>query len=201
MKTTTRIVLRHYLSFFESLMELRKVPQITPFFEDFFTRDELITIIKSMFGDIVFEQHDFTDSTKEELLEVISDDVYILKYYLKQWDEDLEAQIALHPVSVWETLNQLGLQTHYLGEKALAYWDTYDKNNYRALQYKAGKIIRVYGIYDISVKKEDVHNVDSPPKRFFEVESQAITFLAEGIEAGMFNEDEVHILSFDIARS
>ena len=52
----------------------------------------------------------------------------------------MENKLNVDPKEVWKVLSQLGLHTHYLATKAIAYWDEYDHSNYRSLLYKAGRL-------------------------------------------------------------
>lgn len=45
----------------------------------------------------------------------------------------------IDPKEVWDILQQLGLYTHYLASKPIAFWDEYDRSNYMSLKRKAGK--------------------------------------------------------------
>ena len=101
----------------------------------------------------------------------------------------------IDPKDVWGVLQQLGLHTHYLASKAIAFWDSYDYSNYRSLSIKAGKLKRVYGIYDTDVKQSDVHSVTTPPKQFYLTEQEATQEMQQLIDAGTCKENEVHILS------
>ena len=104
-------------------------------------------------------------------------------------------QSSIDPKEVWEVLCQLGHQTHYLATKVIAHWDEYDHSNYRALQIKAGRIKRMYGIYDTDIKQEDVYNVDSPPNTFYPSLEEALSEMQKLINDGTFKEEEVQVLS------
>ncbi|WP_298507409.1 hypothetical protein [uncultured Kordia sp.] len=195
MNITTQTVLRHFLSCYEQQLTEKKHPQMSSFFENFFSREELLKILDFMFGDIGLQQvEDLDTASHKELLEVIDDELYILRHYINQWEQELSTHDHINPRGVYNTLEQLGHQTHYLGQKDIIIWDEYDISNYMSLQQKAGKITRVYGIYDVSVSQENVYEVDSPPKRFFETVEDAFEMMHSGVENGTFQKDEVHIL-------
>lgn len=195
MNITTQTVFRHFLSCYEEQRSKQKHPQMSSLFEHFFTREELLKILDFMFGDIGLQQvEDLDTASHKELLDVIDDELYILRYYLNQWEQELSTHDHINPRGVYRTLEQLGQQTHYLNQKDIITWDEYDISNYMSLQRKAGKITRVYGIYDTSVSQDNVYEVDSPPKRFFETVEDATEIMHAGIENGTFQKDEVHIL-------
>lgn len=194
MNITTQTVLRHFLSCYEQQLTEKKHPQMNSLFEHFFTREELINILNFMFGEIGLTEVDLEIATNEDLLKVIDDELYILRYYLNQWEQQLDIHDHISPRSVWNTLEQLGHQTHYLGQKDISQWDQYDVSNFMSMQTKAGKITKVYGFYDVNVSGNDVYSIDSHPKRFFETKEDATEMMHAGIEYGTFKKGEVHIL-------
>lgn len=94
-----------------------------------------------------------------------------------------------------ELLDQLGLQLHYLAEKPIDSWDGYDRSNYRALQLKAGKVQRKFGIYDLTVSQKEVSRVTSPPGEFFDTYHLAQTALEDLVRSGTIRSGQTHILS------
>ena len=100
----------------------------------------------------------------------------------------------IDPKEVWQVLSQLGLHTHYLASKAIAQWDEYDLSNYRSLMIKAGKLKKVYGVYDTMVSQDDVAMVDKHPNFFFDSKEKAEAVMQELIADGVFSADEVHVL-------
>ena len=198
MSNTGKRVLRHFLSEYISKLEQRKVPEIHPFFRDFFTKTELASILLSEWESLSLKEYTTDTMNTDDLLEILNDDKYILSYFLKKLDKELQITPDVSPVTVWHILEQVGLQTHYLGQKAIALWDEYDHSNYRNLQRKAGKIVRVYGIYDKTVTKDEVYTVDTKPKRYFETKELATEMLDELVLKQVFKQDEVHIHSLYI---
>lgn len=108
---------------------------------------------------------------------------------------DIEAR------EVHELLDQLGLPTHYLGDKPIDAWDEYDHSNYRALQIKGGKLKRVYGIFDASISQEEAHIVTSPPSTHYNSYWQAKEAMADMIENRGFHSSRLRILSLYIKNS
>ena len=107
-----------------------------------------------------------------------------------------EVRIDQHidPKEVWEVLSQLGLHTHYLASKTIASWDSYDVSNFRSLMIKAGKLKKMYGIYDTNVSQEDISHVDSHPNFFFDSREKAEAVMREFIADGIFQADDIHVL-------
>ena len=192
MNHTCKQVLLHFLKQYLKELSFRKTASRHPYFDSFFLKEELITIIKSMSGSITLEEIDLENLTSEELLLIIDDDRYIIDFFLKQWNRNAEDRLT--PIAVWNTLEQLSLPTHYLASKAIIDWDEYDFSNYKSLQIKAGKLKRVYGIYDAYVKPEEALKIDSPPKRFFENYDQAQKALDELVSNKNFSEQELQII-------
>ena len=193
MKITTRLVLQQFLNGLLEQLQHQKTIVIDAFFEDFFTKDEIIAILKSNIGNNTDEYLNVLHLDKKVLLEKISN-ADVLRYYLKDWNIEIEQNSAITAIEVYKTLEQLGLYTHYLMSKAIINWDEYDFSNYRSLSRKAGKVTTVYGLYDIDVEKEDVERVESPPKRFYETHENATIAMDELISQGTFKKEDVHVL-------
>jgi hypothetical protein len=193
MKITTRQVLLRFLAILLEQIQEQKNDVLDAFFEDFFTKDEIIEILKSKFGSNVDGHLKVVRLNKEQLLEYLSD-ADVLNYFLNSWNSEIEQNRTITPVEVFRTLDQLGLQTHYLASKSVTEWDAYDFSNYRSLSGKAGKITTVYGIYETDVKEEDVEQVTSHPKRFFETYKKAEEQLQYLFSQKVCKIDELHVL-------
>lgn len=100
----------------------------------------------------------------------------------------------IDPKEVWEVLSQLGLHTHYLANKSIAFWDTYDLSNYRSLMIKAGKLKKVYGIYDSLVNQDDVSSINSHPPFFFKTKEEAQAVMQDMVVAHKWNKEDCHVL-------
>lgn len=194
MNITTRTVLRHFLLKFRVQLDDPKVTQIDPFFQRFFTKPELQDMVYSMYKEPPTKES-LDAMSKAELLEAIGDDAMILGYFLDRWSNERATLSSITTQAVLETLEQLGLHTHYLAYKLLSEWDSYDRSNFLALQRKAGRLVKVYGIYDASIKEEEVHTVTSPPERFYESHALAQTALDEMVIERKLSPDDLHILS------
>ena len=180
----------HFLEQYESLLASNVQDEIHPFFDGFFLKEELIEILKSSLELNETQLQDLEVLSNSQLLTMISDDVYILKYYLEKLKVTLFKDMLITNETVWSTLEQLGRYTHYLASKDVKKWDEYDYSNYRSMCYKAGVIKRVYGMYDTMITQEDAESATSLPKRFFETEEEAIQVLTES----KHSEEDTHIL-------
>lgn len=194
MDTALQTLIRYFLVKIKGKLENQKVNEIDSFLEDFFTKSELIAIVGWMYDTKDLKEVPLEDLKPYELLDMIGDTYFILEYVIHKWDEHQNSREHLNPKKVWSVLEQLGLQTHYLGEKAIAFWDAYDYSNYRSLQIKAGRVKRVFGIYDIDVKQEDVEKVDTPPKRFFNSEHEAQRHMQYLINMKIIKRQDTHVL-------
>lgn len=200
MNMTTRLVLRHFLLKTRNEISNTKVAQIDPFFQSFFTQNELKNILCSIYDAKALKELKLGAMSKPELLETIGDDTLILGYFLDLWDEEICQNASITAKGVCAVLDQLSLQSHYLRFKQISEWDSYDLSNYRSLQLKAGKICRVYGIYDAGTQQEEINSVTSPPKRFYESSHLADIAMKELVNERQFQENDLHILSLIAGR-
>lgn len=190
MNSTCKQVLLHFLKQYYQKKSVQKTTSMNSFFKGYFLKEELIKIITSISKQLL-EGVDLTNRSTDDLLHIINDDIYILKYFIDM----LEKQPSqLSPLAVWRVLEQLGLQTHYLGQKTIAHWDEYDHSNYRGLCLKAGKVKRIYGVYDRMITKKDMDKA-TPPKRLYDNYDTAILAMEQLIREQKFKREEIHILS------
>lgn len=195
MNITTQQVLWHFLqqqlkALQEKQSHDKKNPEkMNAFFDGFFTHSELMQILHFVYGDEVDNKLKVETLTNNGLLEFLSE-AQILSYFLHEWKNEQNFKKGITPQAVWDTLQQLGHHTHYLGSKVIAHWDEYDYSNYKSLQQKAGKIQKVFELYGISVDPEEINEVTSSPKRLYDKREQA---LMAREELG-FTEEEVHVL-------
>lgn len=193
MNYNTKTVLRHFLKDYKRLLRKVQPQDIHPFLQDFLSKQELESIIKWLMDGVALKHVDFENASKEELLDVVADDVSILEYFFEQWETETLQREALTPTSVWETLVQLSHESHYLGSKPLADWDEYDHANYRSLQLKSGRIKKLWGIFNTSVTEKNIQQA-TPPKRFFDTHEQAKAEKQFLFQKENFHPDELHIL-------
>lgn len=194
MKTSTKQVVRMLLEQYRNYLHTRKHQEIHPIFDNFFTLSELKDMADFVLGDLTKAQYDFKLMDYPELLELIHDEKYLVDYILYKWEQEDREAIALSADSVLATLNQLGLHTHYLYYKPLTTWDAYDHVNYQSLLKKAGKLVRVYGIYDTSVTQETLGHATSKPRRYYNTHKEALEALQQD------DTTDAHILKVYVAK-
>jgi hypothetical protein len=193
-KTKRRLVVQYFLRKLQQRMEADKVNTMDAVFLSIYTKDELMDIIRWAYAPTVPQWIQFDQMSEEELLDAIGDEFYILSFEIEQARLDLHQTMKVTPKRVFDTLVQLGLETHYLMQKPIAEWDEYDSANYRALSHKAGNPSPVFGIYDSAVKEEDKYFVTTPPPKFFNTEREAMDTLAELIKSGQLKEGEAKVM-------
>jgi hypothetical protein len=193
-KTKRRLVVQYFLRKLQQRMEADKVNTMDTVFLSIYTKDELMDIIRWSYAPTVPQWIQYDKMSEEELLNAIGDEFYILSFEIEQARLDLHQTMKVTPKRVFDTLVQLGLETHYLMQKPIAEWDEYDYANYRALSHKAGNPTPVFGIYDSSVNEEDKYFVTTPPPKFFNTEREAMDTLTEMIKSGQLKEGEAKVM-------
>lgn len=193
-KTKRRLVVQYFLRKLQQRMEADKVNTMDAVFLSIYTKDELMEIIRWAYAPTVPQWIQFDQMSEEELLDAIGDEFYILSFEIEQARLDLHQTMKVTPKRVFDTLVQLGLETHYLMQKPIAEWDEYDSANYRALSHKAGNPTPVFGIYDSAVSEEDKYFVTTPPPKFFNTEREAMDTMAELIKSGQLKEGEAKVM-------
>lgn len=193
-KTKRRLVVQYFLRKMQQRMEADKVNSLDAVWLNIYTKDELMDIIRWAYAPTVPQWITYEQMSEQELLDAIGDDFYILAYEIEQTRLELHQTMKVTPKRVFDTLVQLGLETHYLMQKPIAEWDEYDSANYRALSHKAGNPSPVFGIYDSVVKEEDKYFVTTPPPKFFNTEREAMDTLAELIKSGQLKEGEAKVI-------
>lgn len=193
-KAKRRLVVQYFLRKLQQRMEADKVNSMDAVFLSIYTKDELMDIIRWAYAPTVPQWIQFDQMSEEELLDAIGDEFYILSFEIEQARLDLHQTMKVTPKRVFDTLVQLGLETHYLMQKPIAEWDEYDSVNYRALSHKAGNPTPVFGIYDSAVREEDKYIVTTPPPKFYNTEREAMDTLAELIKSGQLKEGEAKVM-------
>lgn len=200
MEITTQTVLKYFLKKLEQELISGNSTGISPFFQNFFTHEELITIIKWKYKNAQIKYPKLGSMDKKDLEQIIRSDTYILAYYNDRWKESMYSKESLTKEEVKITLKQLCLHAHYLLDKPIEKWDRYDIGNFQSLQLKAGRLQRVYGLYDIRVSQENAHLVESLPRRFYQrlehAQSERLHLTGSDIDRA----EEVHILTAFKAR-
>ena len=194
MNIVTRQVIQRFLSVLLEQLQQKKEPSLDPYFEDFFTIDEMVALLKAQNKSESNEHRNTTYTSKDGLVKKLSNKA-ILAYYLDAWKKEIARSISISPIEVYRTLDQLGLHTHYLMSKPIPQWDEYDYSNYNELRGKAGRVNTIYGLYDSDISSKDVDSVTSQPKRFYETYELAMAQLIHLLSENLYTKDELHVLS------
>ena len=193
-KTKRRLAIQYFLRKLKNRMESDKVNTLDALWLNIYTRDDLMDIVKWLYVPTVPEWMRFDEMDSEELLEAIGDEFHLLSFELEQASEELAETTKVTPKKVYDVLQQLGLETHYLMEKPVHEWNEYDYANYRALYQKAGNPLPLFGIFDSMVRPEDKYFVTTPPAKFFHSEREANAELEKLIREGELKVGEAKIM-------
>lgn len=175
-------------------METDEMCSINSVFLNIYSEDELRDIAVWLYTPTVPDRLKFDQMNKEGLLEAIGYDIHVLCYEMEQERQKLYEATKITPQRVYQTLEQLGIETHYLMEKLVIKWNEDDYANYRVLSQKAGNPVPVFGIYDSSVREEDKYLVTTPPSTFYPTEQEAVQALSEMIRSGQLEEGEAKVM-------
>lgn len=66
-----------------------KTPSIDKRVAHFFTRKELIEIIKNRFGGTIPKEHNLVEMENSELLNLIGDELFIISFMTKKWSKEI----------------------------------------------------------------------------------------------------------------
>lgn len=193
-KTKRRLAIQYFLRKLKQRMESDKVNTMDAVWLNIYSKEDLMEIIKWLYVPNVPDWVKFDEMDAEQLLEAIGDDFHILSYEIELASEELAETTKVTPKKVFDTLQQLGLEAHYLMEKIIPEWNEYDYANYRALYQKAGNPLPVYGIFDSSVREEDKYFVTTPPPEYFHTLKDALDELEKLIREGELKEGEAKVM-------
>lgn len=193
MNPKIRVTLHYFLKVLEKRLSNEKQETVHPLFFKLFTKEELVEILSWLYNGNIPQSYIISQMSAQEVLDAIASERSILVYIVQLWDKELEEQDKMDHQNVFATLNQLGLQTHYLADKPLPDWDEYDRSNFKSLLNKSGKLIPRYGIFDANVKEQDKYCCTTPAKRY-NTEWEAQMMLALLIAEGGFCEGELKVM-------
>ena len=154
--------------------------------------EEFKDIVRWLFMGEPPPEMDLEALSKEELLATIGYDYHILGYLLSQMEEELQTLDEPTDQRVCQILKQLSLTTHYLGDKPVKDWDSYDYSNYRSLCYKAGFEFPLYGIYQKDVTNDSKY-IFGYQSKLYHNKAKAQTALSE-IQKRRGKENELQIM-------
>lgn len=143
------------------------------FFDDFFSKEELIKIVCHVFGDSLWEHEYLNRCSEKELLSLIKYDSFFLSYLIEILEMELGTLPSFIQADVTAFFESVNCEMHYLASKKVEAWDNYDRNNYYSLLRRMGKTKMVYAVFDGEVKEEDKYSVTTPPSQFFDTREEA----------------------------
>lgn len=200
MKIRTQLTIRRMLQHYARFLESKEARTSLKRWVGYFSREELITILVLRFGKEVKEKYNLHKASSEEILFLIEDEIYLVQYILRAWEATLNPNLAM-PItreSIDMVLDQLQLPIHYLRDKPINELDEYDRSNAQNLFRKAGVFRRVYGIYDSSVKVEEIDTVTQQPQVYFDSELEAFEEFDRILLEENFQESELKIFGKEI---
>ena len=181
MKIKTQKLILHFLKEYEKQYNSNDTKRA--FFEDYFSKDELIEIIRHIYGDSCFINDENAEFSEKELFSLIKHDSFFLTYLIEKLEMELAAFPSFSQKEVDAVFAESGLETHYLANKQVEEWDEYDRSNYRTIMRKHGFTKKVYGIFLSEVEEDDKYLVSTKPSQFFdtleEAEKELNTLLTE----------------------
>ena len=87
MNIRTQQVLQHFLYMMLEQLQKQQTEELDPYFDDFFTKDEIIKILQSKYGRTVDGHLKVVRLNTEQLLEYLSH-ADILDYFLTAWKSE-----------------------------------------------------------------------------------------------------------------
>lgn len=126
-----------------------------------------------MYDQEIDAHFDLQNVPKDDLLEIIGDNSYILSYIIDNWNDfDKKATNQFTSEVVKQTLKELGVQRHVLSKKPIQDWDSSDYKTYQALLKKAGRPYHRYGIVSKDIAHENIE-VLTDQLELFNTEAEA----------------------------
>lgn len=126
-----------------------------------------------MYDQSIDMHYDLQNVSKDDLLEIIGDNSYILSYIIDNWN-DFEGAPAnsFKPQMVKQTLKELGIQRHILSKKPIQERTSSDYKTYQSLLKEAGKPFERYGIVSKEIANENI-GVFADQIELFNTEAEA----------------------------
>lgn len=191
-KNKNRLLVLCFMKMLQQRQGNNKPEFVSPIFASILSKEELQSIVQWAYVDQVPEEYVLETMDKQQLLEAIGSDFYILSYFIDQWKKEIEEKIT--PEKVYEVLSQLQLETHYLLSKLLSDWDSYDYANFKALSRKAGTPEPLFAVFESSVQEEDKY-ISVPLSQYYSTEWEATSKKSLLISEEQFEEHQLQILS------
>jgi hypothetical protein len=195
MKIKQQKLILHFLKKLEDELLKNKSQVLNEFFNDFFTKDELIEILNHSFFDKDLEEHDINTLENIQLLELIGGDYYILSFLIHTLENGITARANYSQSNIDRFFQRTQNEIHYLALKPVKNWDGYDLSNYRSLLIQTGTTKRVFAIFTSDVLAEDVYAVTTKPSYFFDTKEEAEAEIENVVAKGKFSSNELVVHS------
>jgi hypothetical protein len=145
---------------------------IQPKVSESLTREELINIALFLY------QTDWTIArlelkTDQEILAIIGDDIGVLLYISAMLHRKTIEVLSFSKTEVDSFFSTKGNPIHYLASKETELWDGYDRTNFRSLLFKAGLILKVFGVYPSFIREAELYKSTSFPLACFDTLEEA----------------------------
>ena len=190
-----RKIVLFFLKKYQTFFEKQRNQKIDTLFDDFFSREELIEILKGAYFDRDLSKYTIERLDKPELLKLIGDDYFILMYLITKIEKSITASPLFSEEEKATFFENRNLETHYLYSKPTNKWDEYDVSNYYGLLWKHGKTKRVFAIFTSDVNEDDKYAVTTKPSFFFDTEDEAITEIENILKEKKFTREELKVMS------
>lgn len=193
MNAKQRLIVHYFLRSMQVRMQFDKVVEINPVWAKIYNTAELQDIVKRLYLNAIPEDVKLDEMSNLQLLDLIGDDYHILCQFVEELEAELDATLKPTSKSVGKTLTQLGLETHYLGNKPIENWDNHDHGNYRGLIQKSGVSLPLYGIFPNSMDSKDKY-ITPVMGRYHLSEWEAKSAISLLASTEQYNESEFQIL-------
>jgi hypothetical protein len=193
MNAKQRLIVHYFLRSMQVRMQFDKVVEINPVWAKIYDTSELKEIVKRLYLNAIPEDVKLDEMSNLQLLDLIGDDYHILCQFIEELENELSATLKPTPKSVGKTLSQLGLETHYLGNKPIEDWDNYDHGNYKNLIQKAGVSLPIYGIFPNAMEMKDKY-ITPVMGKYHLTERQAKSAVSLLVSTEQYTEGEFQIL-------
>ena len=185
-----RLVL--YLALLAEKLEQEEFQFIHPVIKTLLNIEKLAQIILWLFPK-KWTKEELLLKSKEELFEVIGNDVNILEYMIYTLEEQMTNTVKYSQEEVSHFFEKTQREMHYLASKPVTKWDSYDKANYHSLLKKTNSIKKVYGIFTSDVLAEDVYAVTTKPSFLFDSREEAEAEIQKILREKKFKQDELTV--------
>ena len=115
MNLKTQKLILHFLKEYEKLLDQNA--DRNPFFDDFFSKDELIEIVEHIYGDVCLLKIYADEFSEKELFSLIKNDSFFLSYLTTKLEAELGALPSFLQVDVTTFFESVNHQMHYLATK------------------------------------------------------------------------------------